>query len=136
MASRNLNDLNPDLIPLANEFLSKCKDAGLNILVTCTYRSSEEQDELYSIGRTTHIGRKPVTNAKGGQSEHNFIINDRPASKAFDIVPLIDGECDWDEHSSSWNTVARIWRQGISNGKFWLDWYGRVGAPFREDAHF
>ncbi len=136
MSDRDLNHLHPDLLPLANEFLGKLKDAGLDILVTCTYRSPEEQAELYAIGRTKFIGKRPVTNAKPGQSEHNFMIDGKPAAKAFDIVPMVDGECDWDESSSTWNEISKIWRAGISNGKFWLDWYGRVGAPFRELPHF
>ncbi len=136
MSDRNLTHLHPDLLPLANNFLSKLKDAGLDILVTCTYRSPEEQAADYAIGRTVQIGRRPITNAKPGQSEHNFMIDGKPAAKAFDIVPMVDGECDWNENSSTWNQVAKIWRSGISNGKFWLDWYGKPGAAFHEAAHF
>ena len=48
---------------------------------THTYRSIQEQNELYAIGRT--IKGNKVTNAKGGQSYHNYGL-------AFDIVILLD----------------------------------------------
>ena len=48
---------------------------------THTYRSIEEQNALYDIGRTAK-GNK-VTNAKGGSSFHNYGL-------AFDIVILLD----------------------------------------------
>ncbi len=35
-------------------------------------RTYAEQDALYAIGRTIQKNRKPVTNAKGGRSNHNF----------------------------------------------------------------
>lgn len=59
---------------------------GVDILITSTYRSSADQDAIYAQGRT-----KPgpiVTQAKGGQSFHNFKV-------AFDCVPLIGGKPNW-----------------------------------------
>lgn len=47
--------------------------------IVCTHRSSKRQDELYSQGRDTE--GDIVTNARGGQSPHNFI-----PSFAFDIA--------------------------------------------------
>lgn len=136
MSDRDLNHLHPDLLPLAHDFLGKCKDAGLDILVTCTYRSPEEQAKLYAIGRTEQVDADVVTYAKPGQSEHNFMIDGVKASKAFDIVPLVHGKLDWNEKSATWGEVIKIWRAGISNGNHWLDWYGRPGAAFHEAAHF
>lgn len=134
MASNCLEDLHPDLLPLANEFLGKCKQAGLNITVTCTYRSGEEQDALYAQGRT-----KPgniVTNAKAGQSEHNFTIDGKPASKAFDIVPIKEKEAVWNLLAPEWEKIAEIWRTLKTINGFWLDWYGKPGAQFSEKCHF
>jgi peptidoglycan LD-endopeptidase CwlK len=48
---------------------------------THTYRSLQEQNELYALGRTVK-GNK-VTNAKGGSSFHNYGL-------AFDIAILLD----------------------------------------------
>jgi len=134
MASRNLKDLHPDIQPLARYFLGLLKFEGLDILVTCTYRSNAEQNDLYEVGRS--LPGAIVTNAKGGQSEHNFTVNGQPASKAFDIVPVICKECIWDTNHKSWKIIERVWNTGVSNDRFYLDWYGRPDAPFREYPHF
>jgi peptidoglycan LD-endopeptidase CwlK len=134
MASRKIEDLHPNLIPLCKGFLLDCKDADVDILITCTYRSSIEQDALYAQGRTKP--GKIVTNAKGGQSEHNYTINGKPSSKAFDIVPLVNGKCVWSETDAAWKQIIDIWdRQKPFNG-YRLDWYGRPDAKFREFSHF
>jgi len=54
------------------DIIEKAYSEGIYVLITDGYRSYAEQDELYAQGRT-----KPgsiVTNAKGGQSNHNFGI--------------------------------------------------------------
>ena len=128
MASRKIEDLHPDLQPIAREFLRRCEAAGLNILVTCTYRSDEEQNALYAQGRTKKGPR--VTNARAGQSAHNFTLNGKPAARAFDIVPMIGGKCMWDAKHPHWQVAGKI---GMELG---LNWYGRPGAPFKEFPHF
>lgn len=58
-------------------------------ILTCTHRSNEEQNDLYAQGRTKP--GKIVTNAKAGQSPHNFL----PA-RAFDIAFVKPGNLlDW-----------------------------------------
>jgi peptidoglycan L-alanyl-D-glutamate endopeptidase CwlK len=128
MASRNLDDLHPALQPLAHAFLSRCADAGVTPLITCTWRSGAEQDALYAQGRTAPGPR--VTNARAGQSAHNFILNGQPAARAFDVVPLLAGKPQWDAGHPHWQMMGRI---GTELG---LNWYGRPGAPFREFPHF
>ena len=53
--AKNCRDIN-ELIPTAQIacklFLQKCKDAGLNVFITETYRSQERQNYLYEQGRT------------------------------------------------------------------------------------
>ncbi|MDD3002121.1 MAG: M15 family metallopeptidase [Candidatus Riflebacteria bacterium] len=86
MASRSLDDLHPKLRNLAKTFKKICLREGVPVLIYMTYRSNEDQDELYAQGRT-----KPgniVTNVKGGKSDHNFTLNGKPASLAFDAVPI------------------------------------------------
>jgi len=78
MASRNLADLNPHMHLLAERLLTRADRAGIPLTVICTFRSMEEQAELYAQGRT-----KPgaiVTNARPGYSYHNFGL-------AIDVVP-------------------------------------------------
>ena len=92
--SRNPNDLHPDILDAYHAFMSACKMHKIDVLVTCTYRSTEEQAELYTQGRT--MPGRIVTNAKPGESKHNFkLANGAPASKAFDVVPLRNGKPIW-----------------------------------------
>lgn len=128
MASRDITDLHPDLQPIAREFLRRCAAIGLDILITCTWRSGQEQDELYAKGRTKPGPR--VTNARAGQSHHNFILNGRPAARAFDIVPLVAGKPAWVATHPAWQKAGRI---GEALG---LTWYGAPGSTFREMPHF
>lgn len=134
MASRKIEDLHPDLIPLCEQFLDDCSDAGVNALITCTYRSDEEQNALYAQGRTSK--GKIVTNAKGGQSDHNYTINGSPKSKAFDIVPLVHGKCVWQESDTAWKQIIEVWKKQKPINGYKLDWYGRPGAKFHEFCHF
>ncbi len=127
MASRRLIDLHPDLLPLVNSFLAKCKASRLDILITCTYRSNEEQAVEYAKGRTNTLAK--TTNAKPGQSKHNFTIEGKPAAKAFDIVPMENGKCIWDTKHPAWQTAGSI---GISLG---LEWAGNW-ISFKEYPHF
>lgn len=60
------------------------------LIVTQGYRSIEEQNRLYRIGRRGKKGEKKVTNARGGQSKHNF-------KKAVDFAFVVRGAISWDE---------------------------------------
>lgn len=127
MASRKLSDLHPTLQPIAEQFLEACRLAGLDILITCTYRSGAEQNALYEQGRTKP-GAK-VTNAKAGQSSHNFELNGKPASKAFDIVPLVGGKPMWSSKHPSWAAAGAIGK------RLGLEWAGEW-KTFKEFPHF
>ena len=68
--SRDLNLLHSVFRPKVDLFLQDIKDAKIDLIVTCTYRSFAEQNALFEQGRS-----KPgpiVTNAQGGQSAHNY----------------------------------------------------------------
>lgn len=86
--SRKVEDLVPEMQALIKKFIEGCKAVGVDVLITSTYRDFESQDALYAQGRTKP-GLK-VTNAKGGQSVHNF-------RAAADFVPLKDGNPDWND---------------------------------------
>lgn len=127
MASRKLSDLHPKLRPFATAFLAKAAEQGIDVLVTCTYRSGAEQDALYQQGRTK--AGSIVTNARAGQSKHNFAIGATPASKAFDVVPMLNGKCVWDSGSILWKEL------GIIGRAVGLDWAGDWKS-FKEFPHF
>jgi len=64
---------------------------GKDLIITCTWRSEEEQAELYSHGRT-----KPgqiVTQIDGVTKKSNH--NHKPA-RALDFAVLIGGKISWD----------------------------------------
>jgi peptidoglycan L-alanyl-D-glutamate endopeptidase CwlK len=125
--SRSLNDLHPAMQPLAAEFLNNCKAAGIDLLVTCTWRSGAEQDALYAQGRTTP--GSIVTRAKAGQSKHNHTLAGRPASLALDVVPLRLGKPVWAASDAIWKDVGRI---GKACGLEWAGEWRRM----REFPHF
>lgn len=81
--SKEITDLHPDLQTKCREFLLKCKLAGLDVKITHTWRSPEYQNELYAQGRTTP--GKIVTGLRGSMSKHCFMLNGKPAAKAFDF---------------------------------------------------
>ena len=55
MASRKIEDLHPKLQPLALAFKRACRDRGVDVLIYMTYRSCQEQNDLYQQGRTQKI---------------------------------------------------------------------------------
>jgi len=128
MASRKISDLHPDLQPICEAFTEEAQRQGIDFILTCTFRSNNEQDALYAQGRTAPGAI--VTRAKGGKSAHNFTINGNPASKAFDVVPMDAGKPVWNDGHPSWKKLGRI---GQNLG---LNWYGSPTAPFREFPHF
>lgn len=138
MASRRIEDLHPDLQPLARLFLERCAARQVDVLIVCTYRSGEEQNALYAQGRTTP-GAK-VTNARAGESKHNALGRDgRPAARAFDAVPLLHGKPAWEDprdKDTDWRNDFG-WRvMGEVAADLGLVWYGAPGARFPEAPHF
>lgn len=95
MNEQKIKLLKPLVAEMARKLVQVMKEKhGVDLLITSTYRSFTEQDEIYAQGRT-----KPgsiVTQAKGGQSFHNYGV-------AFDCVPLIGGKPNW---SSTYATTA------------------------------
>jgi peptidoglycan L-alanyl-D-glutamate endopeptidase CwlK len=137
MSSRRIEDLHPALQQLAVRFVERCAERQVDVLIVCTWRSGEEQDALYAIGRTKP--GKRVTNAKAGQSSHNTMLNGKPAARAFDAVPLLYGKPVWEDprdKDQDW-TNDFGWRiMGEVAAELGLDWYGLPNAKFREAPHF
>ena len=91
-------------------------------------RTFAEQDALYAQGRTKP-GKK-VTNAKGGQSVHNYGF-------AVDIVLIIDGkEASWDtkkdwdgDKVADWDECVKVF------AKYGWSWGGNW-TSFKDMPHF
>lgn len=111
MASRSLDDLAPVFRSRAVEWLDDCRDAGLDVLVYCTYRDGAEQDRLWQQGRTTP-GRI-VTHARAGQSAHNHHL-------ALDFVPLVSGKPDWRAGSPAYlRAIELAEARGMASASRW-----------------
>ena len=61
----------PKVQALARKFLTIMKNNGLDVRIISGTRTYSEQDALYRKGRNGNT-EKRVTNARGGQSNHNF----------------------------------------------------------------
>lgn len=75
MASRKIEDLHIDLQTIytyASGEFKKQYPTSPQPFLTCTHRPDKEQNELYAQGRSVGKLGAIVTNAKAGQSPHNF----------------------------------------------------------------
>jgi peptidoglycan L-alanyl-D-glutamate endopeptidase CwlK len=118
--SRKLTDLHPKLATMAMLHIAECKELGIDLLVTSTYRDKESQAALYAQGRTAP--GKIVTKAGPGQSIHNYRL-------AYDVVPMRNGKPVWDAKDPIWQIVGKA---GEVCG---LEWGGRC-TKFKDLPHF
>jgi len=84
--SRDIKDLHPVVQELCKRFITECAKHGVKVIITSTYRDFEAQTALYEQGRSKP--GKIVTNAKAGESVHNYRL-------AFDFAPIVDDKIDW-----------------------------------------
>tara|TARA_R110000822_G_scaffold32188_4_gene92663 strand:- start:1701 stop:2243 length:543 start_codon:yes stop_codon:yes gene_type:complete len=98
-----------------------------------TLRTNKEQDALYAKGRTA--AGSIVTNAKGGQSYHNFAL-------AVDIVMLLDKDGNGTYESASWDTALDFdsdekadWLEAVEVFKSY-GWEHGGDWKFQDKPHF
>lgn len=112
-----------DEVKLIIEDCDKVLTGRAKVRIAQGYRSNAEQDALFKQ-------RPKVTNAKGGQSIHNYGF-------AVDIVMIIDGKTaswdtakDWDgDKISDWKEVVKVFKD---HGWNWGgDW-----KSFKDLPHF
>jgi peptidoglycan L-alanyl-D-glutamate endopeptidase CwlK len=96
-------------------------------------RSFAEQDALFAQGRTK--GGKIVTNAKGGESYHNYGL-------AVDIVLLKDTDGNGTFDTASWETNVDFdgdgmadWQEIVKVFKMY-GWEAGIDWKFRDAPHF
>lgn len=112
--------LHPRVREEVRAIITECDKAltgRAKIRITQGLRSFKEQDALYAIGRTKP-GKK-VTNARGGQSIHNYGF-------AVDICLIIDGKtASWDTTKDWDNDQVADWYECVKIfAKFGWDWGG------------
>ena len=117
--SDDINLLEPTTRAMCQDFLQRCAMQTIAVRVTQTLRTIAEQDALYAQGRTTP--GKIVTQARGGQSAHNF-------GAAFDIC--FRGADPYPNDDALWARVGGI---GEDAG---LAWGGRWQPTHRDMPHF
>ena len=118
-----ISNLHPLIREDAKNFIAAAdKKLGKKLRITSGLRTYEEQNELYNQGRTKE-GKKRggvVTNARGGQSLHNFGL-------AFDVVEIKDGKALW--RNPDWAKIGRLGKQyGFAWGGDWIS--------FKDKPHF
>jgi peptidoglycan L-alanyl-D-glutamate endopeptidase CwlK len=129
--------LHPDLRKEAKEIYDDiCDRLTGNIICrfSHTLRTFAEQDGLFAIGRTKP-GKK-VTNARGGQSFHNYGL-------AIDIVLLVDKNGDGKFETASWDTTldgdkdkTSDWMECVSVFKIHGWEWGGDWKSFKDLPHF
>ena len=110
------------------KWFQECWSKKLYVLIYCSRRTQEEQEELYKQGRTKP-GRK-VTNARGypPQSLH---IDQGEGARAIDFVPLAESRTGWQaawDDEESYEIAHKIAK--AVGGLRRLDWE----TPHLEDA--
>jgi peptidoglycan L-alanyl-D-glutamate endopeptidase CwlK len=115
-----LVEVMPSLADLAHQLAEQC-DAdpifvaeNAKLEVTQGLRTWDEQDALWAIGHTSP--GTPVTNAKGGESWHNY-------GCAIDVAPFVnDQKPDWNEQHPVWPRIVQIGESlGLRSGISWKD---------------
>lgn len=107
---RLIKDLHPTVQALCLRHIALCAENGNPIIITQTLRTFAEQDSLYAQGRTApgppcvhagivrpvgtcpaHPNGRTVTNARGGDSMHNYGL-------AYDVALVTGaaGKLSWD----------------------------------------
>lgn len=105
-----INELHPKLRPLAQTAWQECEDAmpdNVNLWIDQAERTFAESDALYAQGRTAP--GEIVTNAKAGQSYHNYAL-------AWDFHMITNGKDDWQVGPLWMNVVAIMKKYGFAWG--------------------
>ena len=116
MASRDSLQLIPEMWPLFLDFRNGMLAAGVDFIVTCTYRTQDEQDALFEQGRTKP-GPIVTWTRKSRHTER----------KAFDIAIVKDGKIAWNPEE-----YLKAGEIGIKAG---LQWGGNF-ARNKDYPHF
>jgi hypothetical protein len=121
VTNKKIEKLHPKIRCSVKNFINEVeKTMGIKLRVIQGFRTYAEQDALYAQGRTT--GGSKVTNAKGGQSNHNFGL-------AIDVAEIKNGKIDWNEQEKVLPKVAPI-------GKKWGFEWGGDWKSLKDKPHF
>jgi peptidoglycan L-alanyl-D-glutamate endopeptidase CwlK len=106
-SERCIRSLHPKAQRAARAFLTTLRDAGIDARIISGTRTYPEQDALFRRGRFGDTSPR-VTNARGGQSNHNFGI-------AWDLGIFKDGK---------YLTTAKPYKEAATLRPASVDWGG------------
>ena len=118
-SSRSLEDLDPVFRGKVQRVLDRLRRQGYQPEIMSTYRSARRQDLIFELSQVARwLGRKPWTQARGGQSCHNSVdAQGQPAALAVDIL---------DEQRQSGDDSAKFYHAlGKAAAAQSLGWGGR-----------
>jgi len=119
--SRKVEDLTPEMQEKFKDFAARMAEVGIPWMVTCTFRSQEDQIALHKIGRQGIPDEKPVT----------WTLNSRHTQRdAFDIAILKDGKPTWNvKISCNENDIPDYFEAGKIGQEVGLEWGGVWKTP-------
>ncbi|MEF2969323.1 M15 family metallopeptidase [Paenibacillus sp. M1] len=109
-------NLNPALKYAGEKLIERCYERGVEIRITWGYRSAAQQQEMYKQGRTAASkakGEKVVTQAKPGESNHNYglAVDFVRIKGRYNMIADIDhdGIADWIEVVTQAKLLGSAW---------------------------
>lgn len=121
-----LNDVKPELIKVFKEAI---KQAPYDFGIASGYRSTEEQQKLYSYGRYSPYKHKKIVTYADGINKTSY----HQTGNAVDIYAYIDGKASWD--SKYYEPLARHIQNVASELGVDLEW-GGDWKSFKDLPHF
>jgi peptidoglycan L-alanyl-D-glutamate endopeptidase CwlK len=121
----NIATLLPAAQSKAREFMNAVPKGNLTYRIISGTRTYDEQNALFAIGRTVEMNRKPVTKARGGQSNHNFGI-------AWDVGIFEDGHYyagNTKKERQAYADLAGVVKARVPNLEWGGDWSSFPDAP-------
>ncbi|MFB3171272.1 M15 family metallopeptidase [Neobacillus sp. 179-C4.2 HS] len=100
-------ELHPVVRERSNQLIQQAADKGIVMVITDEFRSIDDQDRLYEQGRT--VSGNIVTNARGGESFHNFGLAIDFAIKTPSADIIWDMQYDGNKNGNAdWNEVVEM----------------------------
>lgn len=112
-------ELNPIVKKRTNQLIQQAAKKGITVVITDDFRSAKDQDQLYQKGRT--VSGNIVTNAKGGESYHNYGLAVDFALKTPSGKIIWDMQYDGNKNGKAdWNEVVDLAKNlGFTWGGDW-----------------
>jgi peptidoglycan L-alanyl-D-glutamate endopeptidase CwlK len=119
--------LNPIVKEKSSQLIQQAAKKGIVIVVTEGFRSVDEQNRLYQQGRTT--SGNIVTNAKGGESYHNYGL-------AIDFaLKTPSGNVIWDRQYDGNRNGKADWSEVVEMAKSLGFQWGGDWVQFKDYPH-